>query len=186
MKSTAQRILIVDENDNCIGEEDKEKCHDGDGILHRAFLTMVLDEDGNLLLAQRSEKKRLWPGFWDGTIASHVTKGEDYLQASKRRLVEELGLITDTNACLFKFRYKAVYKDVGAEHEICAVTLVSGVTRDRLLPDSDEIADIRSIDPRFLIDEITGNGSGSAYTPWLILALEELHLRRNGWPLYCK
>ncbi len=35
-----EQIVIVDENDNYIGEEEKEKCHDGSGILHRGFLAM--------------------------------------------------------------------------------------------------------------------------------------------------
>src|SRR5574340_1522629 len=119
-------IVTVDELDNVIGTEDKEKCHDGEGILHRAFLAMVFDASGNLILAKRSEKKRLWPGFWDGTVASHLFSDEDYAGASKRRLLEELGLETNSVKYLFKFRYKVGYKNIGTEHEICAVTAVYG------------------------------------------------------------
>jgi len=49
-----EHIIIIDEDDNYIGEEDKEKCHDGNGILHRGFLAMVFNNAGELLLAQRS------------------------------------------------------------------------------------------------------------------------------------
>jgi len=111
-----EHIVIVDENDNYVGEEEKGKCHDGKGILHRGFLIMVFNKTGELLLARRSNKKRLWPGFWDGTVASHVIEEEDYIQASKRRLLQEIGVSTDKLKYLFKFRYHIGYKDIGSEN----------------------------------------------------------------------
>ncbi len=171
-----EQIVIVDGNDNLIGEEEKDRCHDGNGILHRGFLVMVFNGDGELLLARRSEKKRLWPGFWDGTAASHVAAGEDYVQASKRRLVQEIGLSADNIKYLFKFQYHAKYKDVGSENEICAVTLVDGVDTWAIFPDSDEITSVRTVTPQALVEDIKKNPG--AYTPWLILALE--HMNEQG------
>ena len=166
------RIVIVDENDNAIGEEDKEKCHDGAGILHRAFLAMVFNKSGELLLTRRSERKKLWPGYWDGTVASHLYKGEDYEQASKRRLREEIGLTATVVKYAFKFHYKAGYENIGTEHEICAVTIVRGVNFDSLTPNGDEISEIMSIDPRLLREEF-GRRKRS-YAPWLILAFNHM------------
>jgi isopentenyl-diphosphate delta-isomerase len=171
-----ERIVIVDGNDNFIGEEDKDKCHNGNGILHRGFLAMVLNGDGELLLARRSEKKRLWPAFWDGTVASHPATGEDYVKASERRLIQEIGLSTDNIKYLFKFQYHAKYKDVGSENEICAVTLVRGVDTGTIFPNRAEIASVRTITQRALAEDITKNPG--AYTPWLILALE--HINEQG------
>jgi isopentenyldiphosphate isomerase len=48
-----------------------------------------------LLLTRRSDKKRLWPEFWDGSVASNVFIGEIYEHASMRRLREEIELVTD-------------------------------------------------------------------------------------------
>ncbi len=167
-----EQIVIVDEEDNYIGEEDKEKCHDGDGILHRGFLAMVFNRRGELFLTRRSARKRLWPGFWDGTVASHVRTGEDYEQASKRRLKQEIGLATDQVRYLFKFCYRAGYKGVGAEHEICAVTAVTGIDGGSIIPDGDEISEVRTISPARLIRE-TRDKRG-AYTPWLAIAVERM------------
>lgn len=175
----AQNILIVDEHDNCIGEEDKERCHDGDGILHRGFLAMLFTDRGELVLARRSARKRLWPGFWDGTVASHVLREEDYLLASRRRLIEETGLVADSIRYLFKFRYKAGYRDAGTEHEICAVTLVTGIDEEQLLPDGSEIAELRTIDPRSIVID----HASEEYTPWLILALDHMRQQRQVWPV---
>jgi isopentenyl-diphosphate delta-isomerase len=167
-----EQIVIVDENDNYIGEEDKEKCHDGSGILHRGFLVMVFDRSGELFLTRRSRKKRLWPGFWDGTVASHVRKGEDYEQASKRRLTQEIGVTADSVRYLFKFHYRIGYKDLGAENEICAVTTLAGIEPGSILPDSDEISEVKTISPRLLIGEIGDNGA--MYTPWLNIAVQRM------------
>jgi len=170
-----ERIVIVDENDNFVGEEEKEKCHDGDGILHRAFLAMVFNSSGELVLARRSAMKRLWPGFWDGTVASHVFRGEDYEQASRRRLLQEVGLMTPEARYLFKFHYSVKYGEVGAENEICAVTVVEGVESEVILPDDHEISDIQCITPGKLMDDLTKDGK--RYTPWLRLAME--HMKRQ-------
>lgn len=171
-----ERIVIVDENDNFVGEEDKEKCHDGEGILHRGFLAMVFNRAGELFIARRSDGKKLWPGFWDGTVASHLFKGEDYEEASKRRLLQEIGLTGPEVRYLFKFHYAVRYKDIGAENEICAVTVVRGIDAKEVLPNSDEISDIRHITVGELVDDLREDGN--RYTPWLRLAIQ--HMDRQG------
>jgi len=172
-----EQIVTVDENDNVIGEEDKEKCHDGGGILHRGFLAMVLNTAGKLMLTRRSDKKRLWPGFWDGSVASHLLKGEDYEVASMRRLKQEIGLVTDHVTYAFKFRYKVEYSGIGTEHEICAVTIVRGIDTNALIYDRSEISDARLVDLKTLMKEVREDGH--IYTPWLILALE--HINRGSF-----
>jgi isopentenyl-diphosphate delta-isomerase len=170
-----EKIVIVDEHDAALGEEDKEKCHDGSGILHRGFLAMVFTAAGELLLTRRSDKKRLWPGFWDGSVASHVFKDEDYIQATTRRLREELSIRAHEIEYAFKFRYRAEYGTIGTEYEICAVTIVRGVDPGSVIPDRNEISAVRSADLKALIQEIRSDGK--SYTPWLILALEHISER---------
>jgi len=156
-----EHIVIVDEDDNLVGEEEKGKCHEGNGILHRAILVMVFNRKRELLLARRSKKKRLWPGFWDGTVASHVFKEENYEQASKRRLSQEIGLITDNIEYLFKFRYKAGYKNIGAENEICAVIAVNNTDGAKLSPNHNEVSEMKSMDLRAFMDDLKENEQGS-------------------------
>jgi isopentenyl-diphosphate delta-isomerase len=172
MANDKELITIVDDNDVAVGEEEKGKCHDGAGILHRAFLAMAFNAAGELCLTRRSHKKRLWPGFWDGSVASHLHRDEDYVQASQRRLEQELGLPGVNAEYAFKFRYRADYLDQGTEQEICAVTIIRGVDFAVLRPDPDEISEIRTVDLKVLIEEIRENSV--QYTPWLILALEHM------------
>ena len=64
---TEEYLILVDENDNPIGLEEKVKCHLPNGKLHRAFTALLFDNDGKLVLTRRSPSKMLWPGDWDGT-----------------------------------------------------------------------------------------------------------------------
>ena len=87
-----EKLILVDEHDNIIGYENKDVCHNGDGLLHRAFSIFLFTSNGELLIQQRSQEKRLWGLFWSNTCCSHPRKGETYEQATMRRLQEELGL----------------------------------------------------------------------------------------------
>lgn len=171
-----QLIAIVDENDNLIGEEDKEKCHSGKGILHRAFLSMVFLDSGQIVLARRSGQKKLWPGYWDGTVASHLSVNEDYEQASRRRLLEEAGISASKPKYLFKFKYEVPYKDIGIEKEICAVTVVNGIGLADIVPNREEISEIKPV-RLDLLPELLRKEPDS-FTPWLHLAMR--HMSESG------
>ncbi len=175
LERESELIVTVNEQDVETGEAEKNRCHDGEGLLHRGFLAMVFNHRGELLLTRRSPQKRLWPGFWDGSVASHVFKGEDYVQATGRRLRQELGITADTIEYAFKFRYKAGYGNAGTEHEICAVTMVRGIEEGRIAPNGDEISDMRFADLKALIEEVRENGR--PFTPWLVLALAQISER---------
>jgi isopentenyldiphosphate isomerase len=71
----SQFLCVVDETGRFLREEEREIRHLGDGLLHSAFLVVVFNEKKELMLARRSAQKKLWPGFWDGTVASHYNKG---------------------------------------------------------------------------------------------------------------
>lgn len=132
-----------------VGEDDTERdvvnrleAHTGEGIRHRAFTILVFDAERNLLLAQRSPDKRLWDGFWDGTVASHPEQGQTQTEATRQRLRTELGVAPDQYRDLRvtdKFEYKRYYLDEGVEHEVCTVLQCRLVER-ALDPDESEVA----------------------------------------------
>ena len=45
-----------------------------------------------LLLQKRSLTKETYPGFWDVSVAGHVTAGESILEGALREVKEEIGL----------------------------------------------------------------------------------------------
>ena len=116
------KIIIVDKQDKIIGFEEKEKCHDGYGILHRAFSVFIFNDKKELLIQQRSKFKRLWPLYWSNTCCSHPRFDEEIVNAAEKRIKEEFGfwcLLKD----LYKFQYQARFKDEGSENEMCSVLI---------------------------------------------------------------
>ena len=166
-------ILQVNKNDDIIGEIPKEEAHLGNGILHRAFLAVVFNEKGRLLLTKRSRFKKLWPDFWDGSIASHPKKGESQEQATERRMIEELGVKSDEVKYLFKFHYQIPYKDIGSENEICAVLKVK--ISGEISPNPEEISECRWMDIKSFKKDL--NANPEKYAPWLKIGFEKYELK---------
>jgi isopentenyl-diphosphate delta-isomerase len=167
MQQPKQEILVlVDEKDNQIGTETREKCHHGKGLRHRAF-TVFLFHDGRLLLQQRSGKKILWPGAWDLSFTSHVYPGETYSQAAARKGLQELGAKFGDLADVHSFVYFAPQGE-WAENEFCK--LLVGEFDGRVKPNPDEIAAVKWVRVRDLMRAIEDDPE--SYTPWLKLSLE--------------
>ena len=97
-------LILVDDADRELGSLTKAACHDGDGVLHRAFSLLIFNDAGELLLQQRAPTKRLWPLYWSNSCCSHPRWAESMEAATRRRLYEELGLRCPLQF-LFKFQY---------------------------------------------------------------------------------
>ena len=143
-ENALQDVIAVDADDEPQELVNRLEAHTGDGIRHRAFTALVFDEEGNLLLAQRAPTKRLWDTYWDGTVASHPTEGETQIEATEKRLDEELGITPDQYGDLRvtdKFEYKRYYLDQGIEWEVCSV--LQCTLEDRTIaPDEEEVAGV--------------------------------------------
>jgi isopentenyl-diphosphate delta-isomerase len=169
VSSETEQLILVDGDDREIGHDSKAACHDGHGILHRAFSLFVFNRRGELLLQQRSPAKRLWPGYWANSCCSHPRRGEDMQTATRRRLREELGLECGLKF-LYKFQYQADYDELGAEHELCWVYV--GATDAPVRVNANEIADWRFVAPDDLDREIARQPG--RFTPWLRLEWQRL------------
>ncbi len=167
-----EEVLLVNKDDMITGREEKVQAHLGKGLLHRAFLVMIYDGEGRLMLARRSPDKMLWPGYWDGTVASHPKEGEDYPVAAQRRIRQELGIDVPLPRYLFKFMYHAPYKNIGSEFELCAVLEVKGINPESIKPNPGEIDRVMMTDPG-------GIFSMELVAPWLLKA-EEIRRIESG------
>ncbi len=161
----SEALILVDEADREVGHLSKAKCHDGQGVLHRAFSLLIFNEAGELLLQQRASSKRLWPLYWSNSCCSHPRRAESMETAIHRRLYEELGLRCPLYF-LFKFQYQAQFESAGSEQELCSVFI--GRSRDPLRIDPKEIRAVRWIQPEALQAELAG-GEGEKFTPWFKL-----------------
>jgi len=118
--------VLVDEDDNVIGNANKKLSHtfnpvNSRGVLHRAFSVFLFDSDGRLLLQQRAADKITFPNVWTNTCCSHQLHGyaptevdtpEDVAsgtvvgskRAAVRKLFQELGIEAD-QVPLEKFKF---------------------------------------------------------------------------------
>ena len=161
-------LILVNEKDESVGFCEKVKCHMGEGLRHRAFSIFIFNKKGEILIQKRSEKKMLWPLYWSNTCCSHPRKNEDIQNAIHRRLYEEMGLKSRLYY-VFKFRYKAKYKNIGSENEFCSV--FAGKFYGSVRPNSDEIAEWKFIKINDLITDVKKNPR--KYTPWFKIELKK-------------
>lgn len=174
-------VILVDENDNPIGKEEKVKCHLPNGKLHRAFTALIFNGEGKLLLTKRSGGKMLWPNVWDGTFASHPRESETYVSSAERRMPEEIGIGLDLHY-RNRFEYHVPYKDIGSENEICGTLIgtklqpFGRVTSEhdnwnywKPPVNKDEISEIKWISSDELKNELEENMD--EYCPWMVIAL---------------
>lgn len=173
-----ESLILVDEQDNIVGYASKLNSHRGSGLLHRAFSIFVFAGPDRVLLHRRSEHKPLWPGFWTNSCCSHPRYGESYAYAARRRLQEELGIVTELT-WLYQFQYCASFGDTGSENELCAV-LVGDIdeARSTVQANRQEVSDWGWYDCSEVetwVQERPGD-----FTPWFILEWKQLQGEQRG------
>ncbi len=167
-------LILVDSADNVLGYRPKSECHEGDGLLHRAFSIFLFNDDGEVLLQQRSDMKQLWPGYWSNSCCSHPRRGENVTDAAERRLHEELAIRTPLTF-LYRFEYRAAFGAAGTEHELCSV--YAARSDDPVAVNVNEVSAWDFVAPETLDRELANHPA--AYTPWH--KLEWPQIRRSHW-----
>ena len=166
----SEPLILVDETDREVGHLSKARCHQGRGVLHRAFSLLIFNDAGEWLLQQRAPSKRLWPLYWSNSCCSHPRRAETLEGAIHRRLYEELGLRCPLHF-LFKFQYQAQFDAAAAEHELCSVFI--GRSTGPVSINQNEIVAWRWSTPEALRAEMTGPGAES-FTPWFVLEWQRI------------
>jgi isopentenyl-diphosphate Delta-isomerase len=166
----SELLILVDAADREVGYLGKGACHDGAGVLHRAFSLLIFNGQGELLLQQRAGSKRLWPHYWSNSVCSHPRRFESLQAAAARRLHEELGISCPLKF-LFKFQYHAQFDHAGCERELCSVFI--GRCNQPVSSDPGEVEAWRWIAPAELQRQLDEPG-GQKFTPWFRLEWERI------------
>lgn len=128
-------VVLVNEDDIAIGEMEKLEAHQK-GLLHRAFSVFIFNDKGEMLLQQRAPGKYHSPCLWSNACCSHPLQNEVVMDAAKKRLVEEMGFVTDLSH-LFSFIYKAAFENGLTEYEYDHV--FTGIYNGPILPNEEEV-----------------------------------------------
>jgi len=169
VSSEDELLVLVDAEDNETGHMTKAECHDGAGVLHRAFSVFLFNQHGEILLQQRGADKRLWPMYWSNSCCSHPRKGESLELATTRRLQDELN-VSATLEFVYKFSYQARFGEAGSENEMCSVFL--GRLDGEPNANATEIEAMRFVTAGHLSDELAA--TPDKFTPWLKLEWQRL------------
>ena len=165
---SVEQVVLVDELNNELGFMEKMKAHQL-GVLHRAFSVFLFDEKGNMLLQKRALEKYHSPGLWTNTCCSHPRPGEQTVDAAKRRLIEEMGIVANINLA-FNFIYKAALDSDLTEHELDFVFI--GTYNGIISPNSLEVSDYLYIS----LEELTAKMDANAdhFTVWFKIAFPKV------------
>ncbi len=167
-------VILVDEQDNATGTEEKLRAHQDGGRLHRAFSVFVFNARGQMLLQRRARNKYHFGGLWTNTCCSHPHEGEVLEDAVHRRLVHEMGFDTLLQE-IFVFTYRATDAESGlTEHECDHV--FTGTLDGQPQPDPAEVDDWKWTEPRAIERDLRENPAN--FTPWFPIAFAKLMQQR--------
>ena len=171
----AQVVAVDAKTGEPLGPVDRIEAHAGEGILHQAFMCLLVEgagEDARLLLCRRSALKRLWGGVLADGCAGHPLPGEYVAAAAARRIGEELGIERAAGdlAHLGHIVYREDHGDGRCECEWCEVYAVR-VAPGELDINKEEISEVRPA----ALSELSGylDGHPEPLAPWLRIALKD-------------
>src|SRR4030042_6476736 len=133
-KKNKEFIILVDENDNFLGTEEKLKVHK-EGKLHRAFSVFIFNSKGELLMQKRAKDKYHSGGLWANTACGHPRANESLVDAAHRRLFEEMGFDCELKE-IYKFHYNVRFENGLIENEMDHVFM--GKFEDKPNPSPEE------------------------------------------------
>jgi isopentenyl-diphosphate Delta-isomerase len=168
MKKT-EYVILVDENDQTIGQEEKISAHE-QALRHRAFSVFIYrrhQDQIEILLQKRADKKYHCGGLWTNTCCGHPRPEETTIEAGERRLHEEMGFLAKLTE-VGMFHYIAPFDNGLTENEIDHV-LAGELGDSTINMNPEEASDYRWIAATELQKEITLKPE--RFTPWLDKAL---------------
>lgn len=164
-------VVVVNEANEITGALLKASVHTQTTPLHRGFSIFLFDQDGRVLLQQRSRHKRTWPLVWSGSCCGHPALHENTLDAARRRVSFEIGItqISQVQEILPKFRYRCE-RDGIVENEICPVLV--GKVQTNLVLNHEEVEACRWEDWSHFVKDISEHSSH--YAEWCGPQVKEL------------
>jgi isopentenyl-diphosphate Delta-isomerase len=84
------KLVIVDEDDNVIGAKDRNELMPDD--IYRVARLVIINSEGELLLAQRAFLKEKDPGVWGPAVEGTVEEGETYESNIRKEAAEEIDI----------------------------------------------------------------------------------------------
>ena len=164
-----EQVILVNEQDQEIGLMPKIEAHE-QAVLHRAFSVFIFNSRNELMLQQRASHKYHSPDLWTNTCCSHQRHGESNIEAGKRRLFEEMGIVTELEEKT-SFIYKAPFDNGLTEHELDHIMV--GYYDDAPSLNQEEVKDWKWMSLEDVKNDIIINPS--SYTAWFKIIFDKFY-----------
>lgn len=105
MGAEDELVTIVDERNRVVGAAPRREMRAGN-LPHRATYILVFNSRGELYVQKRTERKDVFPGYYDVAAGGVILAEESYEEGAVRELEEELGIRDVPLTRLFDFSYK--------------------------------------------------------------------------------
>ncbi|MDB2614266.1 isopentenyl-diphosphate Delta-isomerase [Chlamydiales bacterium] len=162
-------VVLVDENDQEIGVEEKLKAHQK-GLLHRAFSVFVFRKNKQIevLLHKRNREKYHSGGLWTNACCSHPLLNRPLVDSARIRLIEEMGLDLALKR-VGVFQYRADLGNGLIENEMDHI-FTGWWDGERIEINLDEVESYRWVQVGLLLDEY--EKTPEKFTAWFKEALQ--------------
>ncbi len=171
MSSSPEYVVLLDSDNQPIGQQDKAVVHHQNTPLHLAFSCYIVNQDGLLLITRRALSKVAWPGIWTNSVCGHPGPNESFEQAIVRRSAQELGTQVERVECMLPdFHYRAVDDSGVVENEFCPVH--QAVITAPLALNPDEVMQYQWVAPQKLLTAI--KATPWAFSPWMVEQVMQL------------
>ena len=157
----ADYVILVDENDNDIGVEEKIVAHQKK-MLHRAFSIFLFNDNREILLQKRAPNKYHSGNLWTNTCCSHPQRKISLIESAQIRLAEEMGIKANLKK-IFSFIYETEFENGLHEHEFDHVLF--GKFNGKPILNPNEAVDYKWISISELQNEVEINPD--KFTVWL-------------------
>lgn len=181
-----RRVVLVDEQDNVVGEGGLIEAHRDPGLKHRAFSLQLYRPTSSvtplgvvksfeLLLQQRAQDKPAFPFFWANTCCYNMAPGEMFLPRAASRVKEEMGIdvLEEKLRELYKFSYYAPDVEGWCENELDRV--IVGEWDGEITLNPEEAMDYKWIEWGELNNSI--RNSPDKYAPWFKMIVDDSRFR---------
>lgn len=160
----SEKIVLLGDDYQVIGEADKLASHHMETPLHLAFSCYVFNDNGEFLTTQRALSKKVWPSVWTNSVCGHPAPGEKMEDAITRRLDYELGMTaTNFELLISDYRYVTPAYEGVVENEYCPVYKALATSEPN--PNPDEIEDYEWVKWQDFVDNALSDNSDK-YSWW--------------------
>lgn len=169
-------VLLVNLDNEPIGQMDKFKAHEHPAKLHRASSVWLINKKGQVLLQKRSAKKIVGAGWWANAICGNLRPTEIYSECASRRLREEIGILEGEIKIepIYKFIYRAFCNEKYGEYEFDQVYV--GNYEGVIIFNENEVSKVIWVDFNDLVSQINLKTSIVSPDQTLLMSMNELEL----------